>query len=49
MSTNVNEPCKCCYGTGVQTNKDGLRIKCPCCGGTGKWQTNKFDVMWRER
>jgi hypothetical protein len=27
--------CICCYGTGIQQNKDNLRVICPACGGTG--------------
>jgi len=34
--TNINEPCRCCGGSGVQTNKDGLTVRCPCCAGTSK-------------
>jgi len=45
MYRTKRKSCKCCLGTGVQTNKDGLRIPCPFCAGTGyadepriKWQ-----------
>jgi len=27
--------CKCCEGTGVQINKDLIKVICPCCNGTG--------------
>jgi hypothetical protein len=39
------ETCKCCYGTGVQTTKDNIRILCPVCNGTGWiWKSNFDDL-----
>ena len=38
ITTTAPQPCKCCWGEGVQKNKrTGLAIICPCCGGTGVW------------
>jgi len=31
--TNTEETCPGCFGTGIQMNKDGLRVLCPICGG----------------
>ena len=39
------ETCKFCNGTGTQTNKDGLNIKCPECGGTGQRNVSNFDNL----
>ena len=39
--------CKCCYGTGVQRTKDGLRIPCPFCNGTGKEGIHKS--IWKQK
>lgn len=44
-TTMGSQPCKCCGGTGIQTNKDGINIICPCCGGTGKWGINQPSVI----
>jgi len=33
--------CRCCDGTGVQVNKDGLRVICPCCLGSG-WRDTPY-------
>jgi DnaJ-class molecular chaperone len=38
--TNDSEPCPACYGMGVQTNKDGLRVLCPVCNGKRTWKYN---------
>jgi len=41
------EVCKCCHGTGVQTNQQtGLRVKCPCCHGTGYWKKD-ITKFWK--
>lgn len=46
----VDEPCKCCGGTGVQTRAtDGIKIRCPACNGTGKWDHGGYSyVPWCE-
>lgn len=44
MNGTTKENCKCCNGTGVQVNKDGLTVKCPCCSGTGDWDNPK--ITW---
>jgi len=31
----MESKCKCCEGTGIQINKDLLKVICPCCNGTG--------------
>jgi DnaJ-class molecular chaperone len=37
-TTGVNEPCKCCGGSGTQYNALTGQIEiCKCCGGTGEW------------
>ena len=46
MDTSIETSYKCCYGTGVQTNKDGIRIKCPCCGGSRRWSKEKYKRIW---
>ena len=35
-TSKTGYPCKCCDGSGIQINKDALKVLCPCCGGTGK-------------
>jgi len=37
--------CKFCGGTGIQFNRDGLRVKCPECAGTGKRWVSNFDGL----
>ncbi len=37
-TTNAAEPCKCCGGSGVQRDIEGINRICPCCGGTGLWR-----------
>ena len=37
------EPCKFCDSTGIQTNKEGLKVKCPECGGTGQRWVSNYD------
>jgi DnaJ-class molecular chaperone len=39
------ETCKFCNGTGIQVNKDGIRIKCPECGGTGQRNVSNCDNL----
>jgi len=39
-TTTTPETCKCCNGRGIQTRKDGIKIKCPNCDGKGTWYTS---------
>lgn len=34
-STSVAKTCKCCGGSGIQINKNGIKEYCPACGGSG--------------
>jgi hypothetical protein len=33
--SHYKDECKCCHGSGLQENKDGLSIYCLCCNGIG--------------
>lgn len=44
---DYSKNCKCCNGTGIQMNREGINIKCPACGGTGNW--NNPAVTWEAR
>jgi len=39
------ENCKFCNKTGIQTNKDGLKVKCPECNGTGLKIISNYDNL----
>jgi len=32
-------------GTGIQTNKEGLKVKCPECRGTGQRNVSNMDNL----
>lgn len=36
--------CRYCNGTGIQTDKSGLRVPCPTCLGTGDENTPR--IKW---
>lgn len=42
------KPCKCCGGTGIQTNNEGLKVICPCCYGKGTRESEIPRIMWDE-
>ena len=43
----IQEPCKGCQGSGVQTRTDnGLTVVCPICGGTGTWSPQYKGVVY---
>ena len=45
----IDHPCKCCGGSGVQMNKDGIKINCPVCGGTGQQGGSTRPLIWCQR
>ena len=45
IQTWSKELCKFCNGTGVQINKDGLKVKCPECNGTGQRNVSNYDNL----
>jgi len=42
----IDHPCKCCGGSGVQMNKDGIKINCPVCVGTGQQGGSTRPQIW---
>lgn len=45
IQTWSKERCKFCGGTGIQTNNEGLKVKCPECNGTGERNISNYDNL----
>ena len=46
LDRNNGKDCPCCFGTGVQTGKDGMRHPCPHCDG-GKIREKPYRPGWQ--
>lgn len=48
MHGTKKKPCKYCFGTGVQYNKNtGFRQPCPYCHGTGDVDETEPGIRWQ--
>ncbi len=46
MDKDTEERCRCCEGTGAQSNGGGMFVVCPECKGTGLWSVALAIAKW---